>query len=504
MGCFKLKDFNDEMQRDHSRKFNVHAWSEHKAVKKLVNKIFNSFTIDDQEMLVPTSNNKGKSDSLKQLRTTLADLYVGWKTDPTLCTGISRNNNDYKPKSRYNALHIPKKITKVFDVLCEYKYLDIIKGAYNPEKPWLSRTTRYRPTELLQSLFNEITISQYEINLRYKEECIILRDKDPDEQKEKKAKDIEYIDTPETCSMRLEVQAYNKLMLEHYVDLPTLQVPYIIREEKTKFGHPSQKLYPVDQLHKFTRRIFSRNSWELNGRWNGGFWQNLPKHMRRDIFIDNEPTDEIDYSGLHPSILALENGFRLTGDRYDMERQVSSNIPLTHQREIIKKLALICINAKTKQKAFKAFHNKHSGYKNDDLEVLLDAFVAKHPYLESSLCSDQGIRLMNIDSKITTHIINQFVALDIPILSIHDSYIVKFKDTGLLRSAMSVACIEVLGADIEAEARTKKDLEYLKYATTWRSMDRDFYLDTFKHLTHFEKCIEYGDRYKEWKKWKGI
>ena len=111
---------------------------------------------------------------------------------------------------------------------------------------------------------------------------------------------------------------------------------------------------------------------------------------------------------------------------------------------------------------------------------------------------------MNIDSKITTHIINQFVALDIPILSIHDSYIVKLKDTGLLRSAMSVACIEVLGADIEAEARTKKDLEYLKYATSWRSMDRDFYLDTFKHLTHFEKCIEYGDRYKEWKKWKGI
>ena len=90
------------------------------------------------------------------------------------------------------------------------------------------------------------------------------------------------------------------------------------------------------------------------------------------------------------------------------------------------------------------------------------------------------------------------------ILSIHDSYIVKLKDTGLLRSAMSVACIEVLGADIEAEARTKKDLEYLKYATTWRSMDRDFYLDTFKHLTHFEKCIEYSDRYEEWKKWKGI
>ena len=88
------------MQRDHSRLFNVHAWTEHKAVKELVNKIFVSFSPEDQEKLVPTSNNKGKSDPLKQLRTIMADLYVGWKTDPTLCTSVSRDNNKYKPNSR--------------------------------------------------------------------------------------------------------------------------------------------------------------------------------------------------------------------------------------------------------------------------------------------------------------------------------------------------------------------------------------------------------------------
>ena len=47
-----MKDFNDEMQRDHSRLFNVHAWTEHKAVKELVRKIFASFSPEDQEKLV--------------------------------------------------------------------------------------------------------------------------------------------------------------------------------------------------------------------------------------------------------------------------------------------------------------------------------------------------------------------------------------------------------------------------------------------------------------------
>ena len=485
------------MDRDHSRIFNVHAWSEHKAVKELVAKIFASLSMDEQEKLLSKSNNKGKSDPLKQLRTVMADLYVGWKTDPTLCTAVSHNNNDYKPNSRYNALHIPKRITEIFDILYDNTYLDRIKGAYNHENPALSRRTRYRPAALLQSLFEKIGIETSDINLHQNQECIILRDKGPDALR---ATDLEYEDTNLTCSMRSEVQAYNNLMNEHYVDVATLQEPFTVREVIPKRGKSYTTQHPVDQNHKFKRRIFSRNSWELNGRWNGGFWQNLPKYMRRDILIDGEPTDEIDYSGLHPSLLALRQGYRLSGDPYDLGKHVCPRIPLQDQRKVVKQLVLIGINAKDRNAAFKAFQSDNKGYKKADLEQVLDAFVDKHPFLADSICADQGIKLMNVDSKLTTHIINQFVALGKPILPIHDSYIVKTEDRQLLRSAMSKACVDVVGTDIEAEARSDQDVQFLTYATTWRSRDKDFYIDAVMQMQLPLEVEGYLTRYEDWKK----
>ena len=492
-----MKDVMFVMDRDHSRIFNVHAWSEHKAVKELVDEIFASLSIGEQEKLLSKSNNKGKSDPHKQLRTLLADLYVGWKTDPTLCTAVSHNNNDYKPNSRYNALHIPKRITEIFNVLYENAYLDRIKGAYNHENPTLSRRTRYRPTDLLQSLFGKIGIETYDINLHQDQECIILRDKGPDALR---ATDLEYGDTNLTCSMRSEVMAYNNLINRHYVDVATLQKPFIVREVNPKRGKSYTIQHPVDQNHKFTRRIFSRGSWELNGRWNGGFWQNLPKYMRRDILIDGEPTDEIDYSGLHPSLLALMQGYRLTGDPYDLGKHVCPRIPLQDQRKVVKQLVLIGINAKNRNSAFRAFQSDNKGYKKADLEQVLDAFIDKHPYLADSICADQGIKLMNVDSNLTTHIINQFVALGKPILPIHDSYIVKNEDRQLLRSAMSKACVDVVGTDIEAEARSDQDQKYLKYTTAWRAQDRDFYLDAVKQMQLPLEVEGYRKRYEDWKK----
>ena len=41
-----MKDGSFAMDRDHSRIFNVHAWSEHKAVKELVAKIFASLSMN--------------------------------------------------------------------------------------------------------------------------------------------------------------------------------------------------------------------------------------------------------------------------------------------------------------------------------------------------------------------------------------------------------------------------------------------------------------------------
>ena len=495
-----MKDKTLAMDQGHSRIFNIHAWSDHKAFKKLEAEIFTSLSYKEQNILLSKSNNNGKSDPNKHLRTILADLYVAWETDHSLCTIVSHKNG-YQANSRHNALSIPKRIIKIFDVLYEKAYLDRVKGGYHLENPKLSRSTRYRPTALLQSLFGKIDVKAYDINLHQDQECIILRDKEPEALR---TTNLEYDDTKLTWSMRYEVQAYNKLMNDHYVDVTTLQEPFVVREVNPIRGKSYTIWHPVDQNHKFTRRIFSRGSWELNGRWNGGFWQNLPKHMRNDISIDGGPTVEINYSDLHPTLLALEKGVRLIGDWYDLGYQVCESIPLQDQCKVVKQLFLIGINAKNREAAFKAFQNAHKFYKTASLKRILDAFVNKNPYFSDTICTDQGIRLMNIDSNITTHIINQFVTLRKPILSINDSFIVKSEDRHLLRTAMSNACIDIVGADIEAVARGNQKAQYIKYAKTWKAQDKDLHMASVMQMQRPLECEEYRKGFEDWKDWKGL
>jgi hypothetical protein len=270
----------------------------------------------------------------------------------------------------------------------------------------------------------------------------------------------------------------------------------IERERKVK-GRIERQQIAIDQSHKFTRRIFSRNNWKMNGRWYGGFWQNLSKAERRHIQIDAEPTDEIDYSGLHPALLALQNGVQLTTDPYDLGYQVTRSIPLAEQRKVVKLLVLVAINAKNMDAAIRAFQKGNGGYKKKDLIAVLEAFKSKHPYLADSLCADRGIHLMYLDSMITAQIINEFVALGKPILPIHDSYIVKIDDRDLLRAAMRRASLAVVGADLEAVSKFDESIGFTTLDGKATELQAEMATDEIIYRS-WEGCDEYLQRYKAW------
>ena len=60
---------------------------------------------------------------------------------------------------------------------------------------------------------------------------------------------------------------------------------------------------------------------------------------------------------------------------------------------------------------------------------------------------------MYLDSQITTHIINELVAFNKPILPIHDSYVVKVSHRELLLAAMRRASVAILGVDLEVVSK---------------------------------------------------
>jgi hypothetical protein len=382
----------------------------------------------------------------KQLRVVILDLYVAWLDDPSLSIGVSMSVNSWDTNSRYNTLHISKKIIPIIKELHEAGLIDLLKGSYGGPGVKHNRTTRIRASEKLQRWFSEAKFDREDIGRAEGEEIIVLKDDN---------KQVEYEDTPETLRWRKELQAYNDLISISFIDIPSLQEPILEISKELQPGTTADvdesRRIRVGDHNKRTRRIFGRGSWEMHGRFYGGWWQQIDSEARSTITIDNEPTIEADFEGMHVAMIYAEEGMELSHDPYILPGYKNNGIPPKVARKLAKTLVLTAINAKEKSSAYRAFRAGFSTgslgkrMKDERLEVLLKAILERNPCLEDYLFSDQGIRLMRKDSEITSLIHNHFCRKGIPVLSIHDSYLVDCQHVGELRQVMLDASEEVTG-----------------------------------------------------------
>jgi hypothetical protein len=117
----------------------------------------------------------------------------------------------------------------------------------------------------------------------------------------------------------------------------------------------------------------------------------------------------------------------------------------------------MAINAVSRKSAFSAFRSDNPKgdplrkMTNAELSQLLDAFIAKHPKLEPFLCTGKGLELMYLDSRIAESVIEQLTDKSIPVLCIHDSFIVADKEKHELLRAMDRACNQVIGCNIKSD-----------------------------------------------------
>ena len=201
---------NSELNPNHSVPLNVHRWSDHPEVNQLVEFVWDQLGEERQADLTATSNNKGTPPK-RILKVLLIDLYANWLEDPTLCIGVSRNNNSFKPTSRYNALHIPYKINHIIDHLVELDFLEFRNGSYDRTNNGQgNRTSRIRAKIKLERAFASCSASLFDIQSHFKEETVILNEWDLDREGNpikkkgggKKVKPVDYTDTDNTIQMR--------------------------------------------------------------------------------------------------------------------------------------------------------------------------------------------------------------------------------------------------------------------------------------------------------------
>lgn len=405
-----------------SRPLDVHRWSVFPEVHQLVNDVHRA-----------CHGRLPASIAAKHFKVVLLDLYVAWLQHPDLKIAINRNSNAYMGESRYNALHITRKTVDVVDALLANGFIHQAMGFFNHETR-RGRVARIWPTEKLLTCFKAANLAPHMAGRADNEEIIILRDD--------KGELLPYEDTPYVDAMRRLVRDYNDLLSKTFIDIRRLDEPWIMKSDGSKMsiGYHSQRV----------RRVFNRGSFDKGGRFFGAWWQGCPKDWRKEIFINDAPTIEQDYSSLHIALLYARKGVNYyqsnRGDAYQVE--TPDFLPSKEvTRQYAKLLLLMAVNAKSDKAAFAAFRDDRredddqlgSRLKDKQLAVLLASLRKRHPIIADSLGSDAGIELMNVDSRITEYVITRFLDKRIPVLTVHDSYIVNFAYGSLLGEVLTEA-----------------------------------------------------------------
>ena len=472
MALYKAKDAPWSL--NHSRQLDVHTWSDHPEVNKFVDIIYTSY-FEGSSSLTGIEKHA--------LKKVLIDLYVAWITDPEMCIGFYMGSGYYKANSRYNTLKISDKTGLIVKHLSDLDLVDMAKGFHDEGRA--SRNSRMKPTSKLIQYFKDAKINKFDISYALRKpadkrlrsyEPIIMRIKTEDIRGNTLQENIEYEDTPETDRMRGVLLNYNLLLGQHHIDLSNTDNPWVKHKEKDKRTGRLKRTY-INQHDKFTHRVFNNNRWDHGGRFYGGFWQAIPSIYRPFIRVSGRRTIEVDYSSHHPALLYAKKGTNywqeIASDPYEIK---TDDNHLIWQRDYLKDLLLIAINAESDESAFRAFISDHvlgnkdlkSVFTHQVLGEALDALRAKHEPIADLIGTGKGIELQYLDSQITEIIITEFMADGIPVLAVHDSYIIWEEHADDLREVMNEAWRElsglsnnklvedVFGASIPTSVKTKQ------------------------------------------------
>lgn len=190
--------------------------------------------------------------------------------------------------------------------------------------------------------------------------------------------------------------------------------------------------------------------------------KNKVSKSRLDITIDGNPVLEIDFRNLHYRIAAVLEGY----DDSDLPQDVyieilPEELRDSYHREIVKLAVNILFNAKTERSADKAIQEEiekvkdklHPSFHSGKM-VRLAVYDAT-PEFKSCYCREDsfGLALQNADSWLAQRVIERFIAVNRPILPIHDSFVVDRNDVGLLISAMSDSFREEFGVTYNVQLK---------------------------------------------------
>lgn len=334
----------------------------------------------------------------------------------------SRDRGHYAGCRRYLPKHFSYlRVTHAVDTFDE-------RGLLNHSR------TRPSPHANLRSYFSASEKLAERLN-EYADACTTTAPKELVVLRDRKRSPVHYTETEETLAMRRELSELNE-----YLSSFSIAVDHPDAIEAGP-GHLIINGQLVNLSLKNLYRVFTQTFRE-NGRFYGGFWQNLPQAVRRTgILIDNQPVVELDYRACHLRILCGLIGRPLPFHDLAFD-------PFTirgFERRLVKIAFVVLLNTRSKKGAVVALARalaEHRGCLHpevDELQLsraLLQAVDETFPFLRPYWCKRFGLRLLNFDAAICAENLSKLKSNNVPCLSVHDSFIVPAQHRDLLHNIM--------------------------------------------------------------------
>ena len=369
-------------------------------------------------------------------------LYQGYFSIPKTWVSITLRAKHYS-KKEYGY----KNFKKVVDALKDKDFIKIKLGT-----EYAGKVTRIFPSDILVAKFKRIGFRWRYYPHDKKTEVILVKDKIEIDNKLKKVT----VSTPNTKQAKQHRENLNKInneLAKHCIalDLDDKALSIIDKKlientkKKNKGKSRKEKIHHSLNFSNVTlKRIFSKNSLEIHGRFYHGWWQTVPKEYRHHITIDGYKTAEVDFSAISLRLLYAKEGVAVPDNRelYDIGLK-GSKAYLKRARELIKKFINAIIN--DKKGIFRLDDNKLEELKLEHEELKTKVYKYHKPIIKY-FGTGIGLSLMYTESLIAEDVMLFFLKQGVIVLPIHDSFIVRSGYQSSLEAQMKISFKKIVNA----------------------------------------------------------
>ncbi|KFE36128.1 hypothetical protein [Thioclava atlantica] len=331
------------------------------------------------------------------LRVLLLNLMRVRTVDEGLTVGISSSKGPLQAEVRYRPAFMSVQYhVRALKLLQERGLVCMVKAGHRQDG--YGETARYALTEAACTLLLLSGIATRDFTIGRRDEVIRLKDTE--------GRLTRYSDTPETQAMRTNLRRLNDLL--EGTDIALTRSAHALIDFDDKYSGQRTDLY----------RVFNNRSFAQGGRFYGGWWQHAKRYVRPFITIDGQPTVEADFKGLHPAILFAKSGLDIPPDPYSLVPGIADNEML---RDHAKTTFLALLNADSTTKEPRNFDSAAHGMTAEAFrQRVKDAF----PMLPGIFGTGIGRCLQREDSDMAEKIMLHFADRGMPVLPVHDSFII--------------------------------------------------------------------------------